>query len=112
MDGARFPGLLGNRARSETLWLPLGGCQRSESIMSRREASAAWRAQTVISAEESFRLLGIDRSTGYKAIRDGTFPAPVLRIGRVIRIPTAALSRLLDPFEHPPDPEEVVSDAG
>ena len=111
MDGARFPGLLGNRARSETLWLHLGGFQRSESIMSRRETSAAWRTQTVISAEEAFRLLGIDRSTGYRAIRDGAFPAPVLRIGRVIRIPTAALSRLLDPFEHPPDPEEGVSDA-
>ncbi len=112
MDGARFPGLLGNRARSETLWLHLDDSQRSESIMSRRETSAAWRTQTVISAEEAFRLLGIDRSTGYKAIRDGAFPTPVLRIGRVIRIPTAALSRLLDPFEHPPDPEEVVSDAG
>ncbi|MDQ6741275.1 MAG: helix-turn-helix domain-containing protein [Actinomycetota bacterium] len=49
----------------------------------------------VVSAEEAFTLLGIDRSTGYKSIRDGTFPVPVLRIGRLIRIPTVALRQLL-----------------
>jgi predicted DNA-binding transcriptional regulator AlpA len=79
--------------------------------MSDRKVSAPWRARTVVSAEEAFGLLGIDRSTGYKAIRDGAFPVAVLHIGRVIRVPTAALIRLLDPIEHPPDPEEAVSDA-
>ena len=49
----------------------------------------------VISAEEAFAELGIDRGTGYKAIRDGTFPVPIIRIGRTIRVPTAALRRLL-----------------
>jgi hypothetical protein len=49
----------------------------------------------VISAEEAFAELGIDRSTGYRAIREGTFPVPVLRIGRLIRIPVAPLRRLL-----------------
>jgi predicted DNA-binding transcriptional regulator AlpA len=49
----------------------------------------------VISAEEAFAALGIDRSTGYKAIRDQTFPVPVIRVGRIIRIPTLALRRLL-----------------
>lgn len=53
------------------------------------------RDRPVISAEEAFAELGIDRSTGYKAIRDGTFPVPVLRIGRLIRVPTVALRRLL-----------------
>jgi predicted DNA-binding transcriptional regulator AlpA len=49
----------------------------------------------VMSAEEVFAELGIDRSTGYKAIRDGTFPLPILRIGRIIRVPTVAVRRLL-----------------
>lgn len=49
----------------------------------------------VVSAEEAFAELGIDRSTGYKAIKEGTFPVPVLRIGRLIRVPTMALLRLL-----------------
>jgi predicted DNA-binding transcriptional regulator AlpA len=50
----------------------------------------------VVSAEEAFAELGIDRSTGYRAIRDGTFPLPVIHVGRVIRVPTAALRRLLE----------------
>jgi predicted DNA-binding transcriptional regulator AlpA len=51
--------------------------------------------QPVMSAEEAFAQLGIDRTTGYRAIRQGTFPLPVIRIGRVIRVPTNALRRLL-----------------
>jgi excisionase family DNA binding protein len=50
----------------------------------------------VMTAEEAFAELGIDRSTGYKAIRDGTFPLPVIRVGRLIRVPTASLRRLLE----------------
>jgi predicted DNA-binding transcriptional regulator AlpA len=65
--------------------------------------------QPVMTAEEAFAELGIDRSTGYKAIRDGTFPVPVLRIGRLIRVPTSALRRLLqldpDPDIHPDPPD-------
>jgi predicted DNA-binding transcriptional regulator AlpA len=51
--------------------------------------------RAVVSAEEAFIELGIDRSTGYKAIRDGTFPVPIIRIGRVIRVPTVPLRRVL-----------------
>src|SRR5437879_2185581 len=43
--------------------------------------------RAVVTAEEAFEHLGIDRSTGYKAIRDGTFPVPVIRVGRIIRVP-------------------------
>jgi excisionase family DNA binding protein len=53
--------------------------------------------RSVISAEEAFRLLGIDRGTGYKAIRNGTFPVQVVRVGRLIRVPTAAIDRILNP---------------
>lgn len=58
----------------------------------------------VISAEEAFAVLGLDRSTGYKAIREGNFPVPVLRIGRLIRVPTAPLRRLLGLGEQPATP--------
>lgn len=50
----------------------------------------------VLTARQAFALLDIDRSTGYKAIRDGRFPVPVIRVGRVIRIPTASVVRLLE----------------
>ncbi len=49
-----------------------------------------------ITADEAFAELGIDRTTGYRAIKEGTFPVPVIRVGRLIRVPTAALRRLLD----------------
>lgn len=49
-----------------------------------------------VSADEAFAQLGIDRTTGYRAIREGTFPLPVIRVGRLIRISTAALRQLLE----------------
>lgn len=75
----------------------LRGGEKPEVARARQIGSLAVLDQPVVSAEEAFRLLRIDRSTGYKAIRDGTFPLPILRIGRIIRIPSAALARLLDP---------------
>ena len=53
-------------------------------------------AQPCLSAEEAFAILGVERKTGYRAIKEGSFPVPVIRVGRLIRIPTAALARLLD----------------
>lgn len=52
-----------------------------------------------ITADEAFAELGIDRTTGYRAIKEGTFPVPIIRVGRLIRVPTAALRRLLDADE-------------
>jgi excisionase family DNA binding protein len=52
-------------------------------------------ARACVTADEAFAELGIDRTTGYRAIKEGTFPLPVIRVGRLIRVPTAALRRLL-----------------
>lgn len=57
------------------------------------------RLRPCLTADEAFAELGIDRTTGYRAIKEGTFPVPVIRVGRLIRVPTAALRRLLDPDE-------------
>lgn len=40
------------------------------------------------------KLLGIGRATAYKAAADGSIPS--IRIGRCIRVPSAALRRLLE----------------
>jgi excisionase family DNA binding protein len=61
--------------------------------------------RAVVTAEEAFEYLGIDRSTGYKAIREGTFPIPIIRLGRVIRVPTAPLRRALYLDEAKPNGE-------
>lgn len=52
--------------------------------------------RSCVSADEAFAELGIDRTTGYRAIREGKFPIPVIRVGRLIRVPTLALRRLLE----------------
>lgn len=52
-------------------------------------------ATPCLSADEACELLGIDRKTGYRAIRNGSFPVPTIRVGRLIKVPTAPLVRLL-----------------
>ena len=40
-------------------------------------------------------IVGLSRTRAYEALRAGTFPVPVFRIGRRIVVPTAPLLRLL-----------------
>lgn len=47
-------------------------------------------------------MLGIGRTASYELVRTGQFPVRILRIGRVIRVPTAPLLQLLG-LEHSPD---------
>ena len=50
---------------------------------------------TTVPPEVAFQALGCGRTAGYASIRAGTFPVPVLRLGRVIKIPTAPLLKAL-----------------
>ena len=50
----------------------------------------------LLSLEETALLLGIGRSTIYRAVRSGTVPFPVHRIGGFWYVPTAALQRFLN----------------
>jgi excisionase family DNA binding protein len=47
-----------------------------------------------VSVEEAGRILGYSRNTAYEAVRRGELPS--IRLGRKIRVPRAALQRLLD----------------
>jgi excisionase family DNA binding protein len=49
----------------------------------------------LLSVEETAILLGETRSTLYRAVKAGTLPLPVLRIGSRIRIPRIAVERLI-----------------
>ncbi len=53
----------------------------------------------LLSVEEAATLLGIDRATCYRAIRNDTLPVPVMRLGGRIRIPRRAIERLLEGAE-------------
>jgi excisionase family DNA binding protein len=53
-----------------------------------------------VSVEEAGKILGYSRNTTYEAIQRGE--VPVIRLGRKIRVPKAALQRLLDSTVHGP----------
>ncbi len=48
-----------------------------------------------MSVEEAATTLGIGRTTAYTQIRQGRFPAPVIRVGKRVVVPVAAVERLL-----------------
>lgn len=54
------------------------------------------RPKPLLSVEETAILLGEARSTLYRAVKDGTLPLPMFRIGARIRIPRVAVERLID----------------
>lgn len=70
-----------------------------------RNSSSPMTPKPLLSVEEAAILLGETRSTLYRALKAGTLPLPVFRIGSRIRIPRRAVERLidgLDPEQPPP----------
>lgn len=64
-------------------------------------------SRLLLSLDETALLLGIGRSTLYRAVKDGQIPFPVHRIGGYWYVPKAALQRFLDGTE---SSEEADSD--
>ena len=54
------------------------------------------RSAQLLNLEETALILGIGRSTIYRAVRDGKVPFPVHRIGDRWYVPKRALQRFLD----------------
>jgi len=54
----------------------------------------------VLTVEEAAEILKVSRGTAYEAVRTGEIPS--VRVGRCIRIPRAALDRMLADA-HPPN---------
>lgn len=49
----------------------------------------------VIDVPTAARLLGLGRAAAYELIRTGAWPTPILRLGKLIKIPTSPLLTLL-----------------
>ena len=65
----------------------------------------------VLDVPTAGRVLGVGRSLAYELVRIGAWPTTVLRIGKLIKIPTAPLLRLLDlPRVAASTPPEPTSD--
>lgn len=57
--------------------------------------SAVEVGSATFSVDEAAVLLGVSRSHAYDLVRRGEFPVPVIRLGRTVRVPRAALNNLL-----------------
>jgi predicted DNA-binding transcriptional regulator AlpA len=55
----------------------------------------------VIDVPTAASILGIGRSSAYELVRTGQWPTPVLRLGRLIRIPSAPLLALVGDRREP-----------
>lgn len=49
----------------------------------------------VVDLPTAARVLGIGRSAAYGLVRSGDWPTPVIRVGKLIKVPTAPLAALL-----------------
>lgn len=62
-------------------------------MIAKPHATASGR--TVIDLLEAARMLGIGRTLAYRLVREGRWPTPVIRVGRLIKIPVAPLNEYL-----------------
>jgi predicted DNA-binding transcriptional regulator AlpA len=80
---------------------PEGRCARARAADRPREvADLLTRDElgalpTVLDVPTAARVLGIGRTMAYELVRTGTWPSPVLRVGRLVKIPTASLLAVL-----------------
>lgn len=49
----------------------------------------------VVDVPTAAAVLGVGRTAAYELIRVGAWPTPVLRLGKLIRVPTAPLLELV-----------------
>lgn len=49
----------------------------------------------VLDVGTAAKIMGLSRTAAYELIRTDTWPTPVFRLGRLIRIPTAPILELL-----------------
>jgi len=55
----------------------------------------------VVDVPTAASVLGIGRTCAYELVRTGQWPTPVLRLGRLIRIPSAPLLALISASRNP-----------
>jgi hypothetical protein len=65
----------------------------------------------VVDLPTAAQVLGIGRGAAYELVRTGRWPTPVLRLGRLIKVPTAPLLQIVGVAEHgPPQTGEAAED--
>lgn len=49
----------------------------------------------VVDLPTAARMLGVGRSVAYALVRSGDWPTPIIRVGKLIKVPTAPIAALL-----------------
>ena len=80
-------------SRPTTFDVPMPTTQ--ELTMQPRPATEPARLPPMLTVPQAARVLGIGRTLAYELVRTGAWPTPVIRAGRLIKIPTAPLLELL-----------------
>jgi len=80
-------------ARPDTT--PAARDRNSRPVQPATHVDPAVPLPAVLDIVEAAALLGVGRTTAYKLVHDGQWPTPVLRLGRLIKIPTQPLLELL-----------------
>src|SRR5262245_46087007 len=67
------------------------------ALLATRKAAAreALIKDLAVSVPIAAALLGLSKQHAYDCINEGTFPVPILKVGRTIRVPTRALREVL-----------------
>ena len=60
-----------------------------------KTTSGAASSTAMLSVEQAAEIMGIGRTLAYALVRAGRWPTPVVRVGRLIKIPAAPLNRLV-----------------
>ena len=78
------------------------GCEEDDEV-TREELHAL---PTLVDVTTAGEILGVGRALAYQLVRTGQWPTPVIRMGRLIKVPTGPLLRLLD-LQVPSDPQRA-----
>jgi predicted site-specific integrase-resolvase len=50
----------------------------------------------VVDLPQAAQILGIGRTLAYRLVREGRWPTPVIRVGRLIKVPVRPLYEYID----------------
>ena len=79
--------------RSEAFDIPMPTTK--EITMQRPPDIEAAALPSTLTVPQAAQVLGIGRTLAYELVRTGAWPTPIVRAGKLIKIPTAPLLELL-----------------
>ena len=93
MSEARQPSM--SCATAEPLLVPGRGAITCANLWRRLMNGTDGELPPVVDLPTAAKMLGIGRTMAYGLVRTGEWPTPLIRVGRLIKVPTQPLMQLL-----------------